>query len=809
MVGAVKANTQAGRGGACTTYYSIYDPEVETIVRLKNPMSPEDKKIRGMDYALMANEFAAKKAAKNEKIFTWNQKSAPDLWEAFFSSDQQKFAEVYDRYENDPAFKKNYIDAREIILAAHTEGFETGRAYLLWIDEVNRHTPFKDPIYSSNLCVAPETKLLTNEGYKEIQTLVNQKVVVWNGEQWSESVVMKTGTNQKLIKVVTDSGHEIDCTPYHKFYVFDGYTKPYKELRAYELKPGHKLAKFDLPLIQGYKTLDKAYINGFYSADGSDTRQGQCIYLYGQEKMLLINRFEGGKGNWTLQEQYNRIYKHYNDLKPKFFVPGPEYTVQDRLTWLAGYLDGDGCVYRNGDNQQLTASSTEWQFLQDIQLMLQTLGINSKIVAGADEGYKKMPLNDGSGGKGDFFCKQVWRLLINSTDTQKLLWMGIPLGRLVVIPHEPNRNANHFIKVVDIIDEGRQDDTYCLNEPLRHTVMFNGILTGQCLEIALPTAGYPDMKHLYSSEDHGKGEIALCSLAGIIPANIKDDEEYYTTAYYALLMIDVCIHKNDYVFDHLEVTATSRLNAGVGLVGVAHDMAKHRQKYSTKEGKQYLHWLAERHMFMLIKASLQLAKELGPAPWIHKTKWVDGWLPIDTYKKTVDTVVPNDLVYPWETIRQEIVEVGGIRNSCLVAHMPAETSSKASGTSNGIYPIRRLSQLKGDSDVVIQWAAPESGKLGKYYEPAYEIPVKDMIECYAIFFKFTDQSISADLWYLLLMGQTVTSKELLKNYFYMTKLGFKSRYYVNMRTSDGVHFEEAVEVEGVEEKGCVGGACSL
>jgi ribonucleoside-diphosphate reductase alpha chain len=142
--------------------------------------------------------------------------------------------------------------------------------------------------------------------------------------------------------------------------------------------------------------------------------------------------------------------------------------------------------------------------------------------------------------------------------------------------------------------------------------------------------------------------------------------------------------------------------------------------------------------------------------------------------------------------------------------MPAETSSKASGTTNGIYPVRRLSQLKGDSDVVIEWAAPETGKLGKYYELAYNIPVMDLIEVYAIFFKFTDQSISADQFYLLLRGQTVNSKDLLKAYFYMTKLGFKSRYYVNMRTSDGVKFENEFEDNELDaEKGCVGGSCTL
>lgn len=484
MVGAIKANLKGGRGGAATTFYSIYDPEVNTIIHLKNPMSTEDKKIRGIDYSLMVNLFAAKKAAKNEPIFTFTEYTAPDLFAAFFGPDQSLFETLYNKYENDPTFVKNYVNARDIIVTVHDEGFATGRAYITWIDQVNQHTPFKDPIYSSNLC----------------------------------------------------------------------------------------------------------------------------------------------------------------------------------------------------------------------------------------------------------------------------------------------------------------------------------------LEVLLPTEGYTDMRDLYSSEDHGRGEIALCNLAGMIPANIKSDEEYYTTAYYALLMIEKCIQKNDYVFPHLELTSKSRLNAGVGLVGVAHFMAQHRLKYSSEEGKKFIHWMSERHMYMLIKASAQLARELGPAPWIHKTKWVDGWMPIDTYTKAVDDIVPNELAYNWDQLRQEVKEVGGLRNSCLVAHMPAETSSKASGTTNGVYPIRSLSQLKGDTDAVIQWAAPETGKLGKYYETAYEIPTKSMIEVYAIIQKFTDQGISADVWHKLIKDQTIGTTELLGNFFYMTKFGQKTRYYVNTRTSDGVEFEAVEEVQEAikeTEKGCVGGSCSL
>ena len=93
----------------------------------------------------------------------------------------------------------------------------------------------------------------------------------------------------------------------------------YKEIRAHELKPGDALCKFELPVVDGQLELENAYINGFYSGDGCLTPQGQRIYLY-HDKIKLANQFPGGS-DWTVQENLNRQYKHYTNLKDKFFVP--------------------------------------------------------------------------------------------------------------------------------------------------------------------------------------------------------------------------------------------------------------------------------------------------------------------------------------------------------------------------------------------------------------------------------------------------------------------------------------------------------
>src|SRR5699024_4462536 len=163
-----------------------------------------------------------------------------------------------------------------------------------------------------------------------------------------------------------------------------------------------------------------------------------------------------------------------------------------------------------------------------------------------------------------------------------------------------------------------------------------------------------------------EGEIGLCSLASLVVGRIAE-EEYEEIAYYTALMIDNVMEIMEYPFKSLEVTAKARRSIGVGITNLAHDMAMHKLSYASREGKNYIHFIAERHSYYLHKASLRLAKEEGNAPWIDKTKYPGGWLPIDTYNKNVDSVHDAELRYDWEALRQAIIEQGGIRHSVLEA----------------------------------------------------------------------------------------------------------------------------------------------
>lgn len=656
---AVNANMQGGRGGSSTQYFSVYDPEVMDIVYLQNPRTPITKQNRDSHFAAQFNDFFVEKAFKGENIFTFNTYTANDLHKAMFSADGLKFKQLYAEKEADPSFKKNYINARELALTVFRQCHEVGTLYAFNSSEVNRHTPFKDPILQSNLCVAPETMVMTDMGYKCIRDLKDQQVNVWNGKRYSEVTVQKTSEGAKLLTVKTKFGFILSATEQHKWYVMDH--KTVKEVRTNELKPGMQLVHWAKPVNTAAKPIS-----------------------------------------------FSTIYNSY----------------QEAL---------------------------------DFALSAQVGGFNVSIV-------KKDSFS---------FC---------------------------VVPVDHLKRD----EVSVVIDGGRYDETYCFTEPLEHRGVFNGILTGQCTEITQPTKPYENIMDLYSTEPHERGEISLCGLGGIIPSNVASDEEYEDVAYYTLLMIDKCIHKNHYVFPHLEYTAKSRMNAAVGMIGVAYDLAKRGLNYTSKAGLQYLHFMSERHSYYLIKAAVRLGAERGNAAWMHKTKWPEGWLPIDTYKKDVDEGMDFEYKYEWEELRKALVANKGMRFSSLVAHMPTESSSKTSGLPNGVYPVRAIYLKKTDGSAAIDYIVKDSDIIADQYDIAWRHTPQQQMRYYGVIQKFADQTTSADVYSDRTGSPGLNASRLLDELYWMYKYGVKTRYYTNSKTTKGVKLEDISQ-----ERGCSGGTCTL
>jgi len=320
-----------------------------------------------------------------------------------------------------------------------------------------------------------------------------------------------------------------------------------------------------------------------------------------------------------------------------------------------------------------------------------------------------------------------------------------------------------------------------------------------CLEIALPTKPLNDI-------NDENGEIALCTLAAFNLGEIKELDDFAELADLIVRALDSLLSYQNYPIKAAEIASLRRRTLGVGVINYAYYLAKNGVKYSDGSANGLTHRTFEAIQYWLLRASNNLAKEQGACEAFSDTTYADGILPIDTYKKEVDTFCSEPLHYDWEALRADIVE-HGLRNSTLTALMPSETSSQISNATNGIEPPRGFVSVKASKDGILKQVVPEYERLKNDYELLWQIPNNTgYLQLVGIMQKFVDQAISANTNYdpSRFEGGKVPMQQLFKDLLLAYKNGLKTLYYQNTR--DGAADPQKVEVE---DDDCAGGACKI
>lgn len=233
------------RNGSFAIYLEPWHADIEDFLKLKLNTGSEEERCRDLFYALWVPDLFMERVEKNEPWTLFCPSEAPGLADVY----GDEFNALYTRYEAEGRGRKQ-VDAQKLWFKVLDSQIETGTPYLLYKDAANKKSNQKNlgTIKSSNLCVAPETLILTDKGHLQISTLEGQQVNVWNGNKWSETTVMKTGTNQKLITVQLSNGGFLTCTPYHKFIIkSDASIANATRIDAKDLQPGMELMKWIVP----------------------------------------------------------------------------------------------------------------------------------------------------------------------------------------------------------------------------------------------------------------------------------------------------------------------------------------------------------------------------------------------------------------------------------------------------------------------------------------------------------------------------------------------------------------------------------
>ena len=326
-------------------------------------------------------------------------------------------------------------------------------------------------------------------------------------------------------------------------------------------------------------------------------------------------------------------------------------------------------------------------------------------------------------------------------------------------------------------------------------------MSNLCQEITLPT--YP-LQHI---DDH-TGEIALCILSAVNVGKIRSDEELEDLCDLAVRGLEELIDYQDYPVVAAERATKARRSLGVGFIGLAHYLAKLGFKYDSQEAWDAVHGLAESFQYYLLKASNKLAEEKGWCENFGRTKYSDGILPIDTYKKDVDEICSQPLQHDWESLRASIL-THGLRHSTLSAQMPSESSSVVSNATNGIEPPRDYLSIKKSKQGPLKQVVPSYGTLKNNYTLLWDMPDNTgYINVVAVMQKFFDQGISGNWSYNPehFPDNEVPVSVMANDFLTTYKLGWKTSYYQNthdMKADDDDKLENLLEdLENANEEEC-------
>lgn len=650
----------------------------------------------------------------------------------------EEYRALYNRYVAEGRYRRK-VKAGDIIAEAFKTWAQVGVPYVLAKDAINRKSNMQNvaPICSSNLCVAGDTLVLTDRGQLPIASLCDCEIPVWNGHEWSPVVVRQTNDAAALVRVKLSNGTRLDCTPYHKFYAV-GPRRRVREVRAGELRPGDTLESCPSMPLAGTRTiLPHAYTAGAFAGagymklapmEGEGPAPPRWIVALRPASAGLAGALDTPQ---PLQSAENlRAENRRFELRhaPEPPPPGPaieievcelgnsvdvpySYTRMSKLTWLAGLCDVIGYTQLVAQTEQkaeksyaLCLRSGNNQLLRDVQLMVQTLACRDPYI-------HRLP--------GDSPDDWSSVLVIPATDLPDLIQQGFAPLTL----RFPNCSAGPAppipITVEAVGPLPGEHATYCFNEPLRNRAVFNGVYTGQCAEITIPSWSNfdaPTFGRFHPDNAEG-GEFGVCNLASIaLESFIREDASPGATPSldFAGIMaaaavearaLNRVIDLNYNPTDECRRSNHRHRPIGIGIMGLADVLARLGLVYGAPEARALARGVAAAVYFGAVRESAALAEAEGPYRTFAGSPISEGRLQPDLWveegeKKGAGATVA--IAAGWEA-EVEAATGGairaadwadlrarcrrGVRNAYVTAYMPTATTSNIAGQNECFEPF--------------------------------------------------------------------------------------------------------------------------
>jgi len=775
------------RNGSIAIYLEPWHADIEMFLQMRKNHGDEELKARDLFYALWVPDLFMKRVKEGGKWTLMCPSECPGLSDVYSDA----FETLYISYEKENKGRKT-VEARDLWFSILDSQMETGTPYLLYKDASNVKSNQKNvgTIKSSNLCVYPDTMVLTDRGhfpiyslwagnYPSTSCLEPLEIPVWNGKEFSPVLIKKTGTNQTFIKVHTSDGMSLKCTPSHKFYVM-AIDEESGELfsiikEAKDLLQGDILEPCSFPVI---------------------TEESQM-----EENIPEWMAFSKGCDSGILNIKKKKI------LSETIYVPRNE-NLTFKLQWLAGFIEPyilQASTPKPCENDDFSIKdvhirnifcvripSMDYHFLREVKWLVQTCGINTRVHFYKTEAEKENK-------------KAIAEWILTGVQLRFLIMLGMEFSEPISGVEDDSYAVNleeteseYFcptIRISQVLPCTDIDDSYCFTEPLQHAGVFNGIRTSQCTEILE-----------YSDEN----ETAVCNLASIaLPSYFSqetksfDFEMLHRVTKMVTFNLNRIIDVNFYPTPKTERSNKRHRPIGIGVQGLADVFLMFGYSFTSPEAKELNKHIFETIYHAALEQSNELAKIEGPYPTFSGSPASQGKLQFDLWN-----VEHDSKRYDWEKVKKDIME-HGLRNSLLLAPMPTASTSQILGYNECIEPItsniysRRT--MAGEFILVNKYLMNELISLDKWtdttknqiianngsiqnftdlseeikqkYRTVWEIPMKELIDMAADRGIYICQSQSLNLWLEDPNYNTMTSM-----HFYSWNKGLKTGiYYLRRR----------------------------
>lgn len=836
------ADQMGQRQGSGSVYLNVFHADIHDFLDTKKISADEDVRVKTLSIGVVIPDKMIELAREDKDMYIFYPYTVHKAYGVHL--DDMNINEMYDELVDNPEVRKDKINPRKLLEKIAILRSESGYPYIMFQDNVNKEHVLNDlsPVKFSNLCVTGDTKLLTSNGYinakelyesqEDLSVHIDNRTKDYKKDNKGTSVVPAipmhlTKKDAEVFKVSTKQGFEIKATEWHKMYV--------KRDDRIEKVPLKDLEIGDKVLIQSgegsygkFSDEDLAFVMGIVAGDGTITDKQVKIYLYDKKKVYKEELEQ--KVERIINKYLDRDVKHNASLSPKFkeaddgsllaLTSGllhyilsdkfgidkytktevPRFVLNGNREVQSAYLSGlykmDGTVNANFKSKVLTIeiSQINENLLKDVQRMLINMGIYSTIYNGRKKGKELLP--DGHGGYKEYNVKQCYKLSVQDRASRERFVQYIELKEYDMYKfnlltgglNPTSRRPKHdFTATVESVDFCGIEDVYDTTQKDYSSLIFNGIVTGNCSEIlqSSKVSTYTD----YGQEDDIGLDIS-CNLGSLNIVNVMENKSIKETVKLAMDALTTVSEKTN-VANAPAVAKGNRLmrSVGLGAMNLHGFLAKNKIMYESEEGRDFANTFFMMVNYYSIERSMEMAKETkfnfygfekstyATGEYFNKYIEKDYSPKHGKIKELFDGIhIPTK--EDWDTLKESVMK-HGLFHSYRLACAPNGSISYVQSSSASVMPIMERIEERTYGNSKTYYPMPYlSQENWFFYKEAYDMDMFNVVDMISTIQEHVDQGIS----FTLFVKDTMTTRDLNKIDLYAHYKGIKTLYYA--RTKD-------------------------